>query len=111
MRTFVRGCIASLTILCVWIAAGRLPAQGNPQGEQIFTEKAAPPCALCHTLKAANSSGTIGPDLDELKPSVEQVRRAVKNGVGIMPAYGETLSDAEITAVAEYVANAVGGQK
>ena len=111
MRKFVRGCIASLPILCACIAVGRAPAQSTEQGKQIFTEKAVPPCGLCHKLKAANSSGTIGPDLDELKPDLEKISRAVKNGVGNMPPYGETLSDAEIATVSKYVANAVGTAK
>ena len=26
-------------------------------------------CASCHTLAAAGSTGTVGPNLDQLKPS------------------------------------------
>jgi mono/diheme cytochrome c family protein len=111
MGRFVRGCIASLPILFVCIVGGPVAAQGAGEGEQIFAEKAEPPCALCHTLKAANSTGNIGPNLDELKPDPEKILRAVKNGVGNMPPYGETLSEKEIEAVAAYVADAVGTAK
>jgi len=111
MGRFVRGCIASLLILLACIAGGPVAAQDTGQGQQIFAEKAEPPCALCHTLKAANSAGNIGPNLDELKPDLEKIRKAVKDGVGNMPPYGETLSDAEIEAVAAYVASAVGTGK
>jgi sulfite dehydrogenase len=108
MGRFVRGCIASLPIL--WACAGvtQAPSQAAELGKELFAEKAQPPCALCHTLNAASSTGKVGPSLDELKPDLERVRRAVKNGVGNMPPYDETLSDAEIDAVSRYVAAAVG---
>jgi len=111
MGRFVRGCIASLSVLFACIGAGEGPAQTVELGKALFAEKAEPPCALCHTLRAANSTGKIGPSLDELKPDLERIRKAVTNGVGNMPPYGETLSDAEIDAVAKYVAGAVGTAK
>ena len=45
-------------------------------------------CGSCHTLKAANASGTVGPNLDQLKPSPARVLAALKNGgtgSGTMP--------------------------
>jgi mono/diheme cytochrome c family protein len=33
-------------------------------GKEIFTKTAQPPCASCHTFKAAGSTATVGPDLD-----------------------------------------------
>ena len=76
-------------------------------GKQIFTAEAEPPCALCHALADAGAAAEIGPNLDELKPTEEQVRAAVRGGIGVMPPY-ETLSEEEIAAVARYVATAVG---
>lgn len=108
MAKLVRGTLASLTVLVGCIAGGYGQAQSSEQGKLVFTEKAEPPCALCHALKAAGSSGEIGPDLDDLKPDLEKVRRAVKTGVGAMPPYEETLSEVEIEAVAAFVAEAVG---
>lgn len=102
MGKLVRRSIVAMLLLVACAALGQ--AQGPKQGERLFMEEANPPCALCHTLKAAGSTGTIGPDLDELKPDQDRVSRAVKNGVGAMPPYGETLSDAEIAALSEYVA-------
>lgn len=84
-------------------------AQSAKLGKEVFLRKSEPACAVCHALKDAGASGEIGPDLDELKPDQETVRRAVKNGVGTMPAFGDTLSEAEIAAVARYVAGAAGG--
>jgi mono/diheme cytochrome c family protein len=63
---------------------------------------------LCHTLADAGSTAEIGPNLDELKPTAEQVAAAVGDGVGVMPAYQETLTEEQIAAVAAYVAEATG---
>jgi mono/diheme cytochrome c family protein len=82
-------------------------AQDAELGKQVFTSGTTPSCGLCHTLAAAGSSGEIGPNLDELKPPEERVRRAVERGVGNMPAFGESLSDQQIAAVSQFVANAV----
>ncbi|MGE5691053.1 MAG: c-type cytochrome [Pseudomonadota bacterium] len=65
-------------------------------------------CGGCHTLKAANTMGAAGPNLDDLKPSEEQVATQVENGGGGMPAFGDQLSDAEIAAVAAYVSQNAG---
>lgn len=92
-------------LLLLWAGAG--PAQPQSAGKKIFLEKAEPPCGLCHTLKAAGASGEVGPNLDEMKPDQEKVRNAVAKGVGNMPPYGDSLSAAEIAAVARYVAGAV----
>jgi cytochrome c6 len=74
-------------------------------GKRIFTAKSEPPCGLCHVLADAGATGKVGPSLDDLKPTEEQVRAAVRDGVGVMPPY-ETLSEEEIAAVARYVATA-----
>src|SRR5688500_2812589 len=101
MEKLVRGVIASLLFLAACVAAGRVPAQSIEQGKRLF-EQAEPRCGICHTLKAANSTGEVGPNLDELRPDFEKIRKAVKGGVGAMPSYGETLSDADIEALAAY---------
>lgn len=74
-------------------------------GRKLFTQ-AAPPCALCHTLKDAEAEGAIGPSLDELKPDPERVARALRNGIGQMPSYQASLSEEEMQALAQYVAKA-----
>ena len=72
------------------------------KGKKIFLGEGN--CATCHTFKNANSKGNIGPNLDEIKPDIVRVLTAVKNGIGVMPAYEGMLSDDEIKAVASYVA-------
>lgn len=77
-------------------------------GRQVFTEQAQPSCSLCHSLREAGASGVIGPDLDQLKPSVERVAAAVRGGVGVMPSFAASLSAEQIEAVAHYVAQVAG---
>jgi cytochrome c6 len=66
-------------------------------------------CGNCHTLQAANSTGTIGPDLDALKPDYRAVTAQVTNGGGQMPAFKKTLSTQQIADVAAYVVKSTGG--
>ena len=74
-------------------------------GREIFGEH----CAACHTLAAAGTTGTVGPNLDEARPSKELAVDRVTNGAGAMPSFRGTLSQEQIAAVAEYVASAAGG--
>ena len=66
-------------------------------------------CGACHVLSAAGSSGAVGPSLDDTQPSYELVVERVTNGLGAMPAFGESLSPQEIADVAQYVADSTGG--
>lgn len=79
------------------------------EGRKVFTELAQPSCTVCHTLSDAGATGAIGPNLDELTPSFEQVQRAVTTGLGVMPSFAESLSEAQIAAVAHYVATVTTG--
>lgn len=81
------------------------------QGKALFLQGAAPPCAVCHTLKDAGASGAIGPVLDELQPDADRVISAMKNGIGLMPSFRTTLDDAQMRALARYVSKASGGAK
>jgi mono/diheme cytochrome c family protein len=78
--------------------------QANAQGKQVFTQS----CGSCHTLKAAATTGTVGPNLDDLKPDEATVQRQVINGGGAMPAFKGQLTDAQIKAVAQYVSSVAG---
>jgi len=65
-------------------------------------------CTGCHTLKAAGSNGTVGPNLDDAKPPKELVIDRVTNGQGGMPSFKGQLSEAQIEAVATYVSENAG---
>ena len=84
--------------------ASKPPSQLGTDGKTIFTSE----CASCHTLKAAGTSGTIGPNLDQLKPSQSVVEHQVEVGGGVMPAFKGKLSAAQITAVAKFVSSSAG---
>ena len=77
-------------------------------GLDVYNNKAM--CGTCHILKAAASEGNIGPNLDSLKPSEEQVKLVVTEGLGVMPAFGAEglLTPKEIDAVSHFVANSSG---
>jgi mono/diheme cytochrome c family protein len=81
-----------------------LSAAGT-NGEAIF--KAAG-CAGCHTLAAAGSTGTVGPNLDQLRPSLPIVVRQVTNGGAVMPAFKGKLTKAQIQAVSKFVSSSAG---
>ena len=76
------------------------------EGKQLFLQQAQPGCGVCHSLADANARGVVGPNLNQLSPSLAQVERAVAQGVGAMPAYGAQLTDSEIAALAAYVVEA-----
>jgi alcohol dehydrogenase (cytochrome c) len=80
------------------------PASGPASGEKVFESS----CGTCHTLAAAGTTGTVGPNLDELGPSESTVEHQVINGGGKMPAFKGQLSPAEIKAVSKYVAQSAG---
>jgi mono/diheme cytochrome c family protein len=77
---------------------------GGEDGKAIFTAN----CATCHTLAAAGATGTVGPNLDEAKPSVELAIDRVTNGMGVMPSFSGTLTEKQIQAVAQFVAESAG---
>jgi cbb3-type cytochrome c oxidase subunit III len=76
----------------------------STNGKTIFTST----CGSCHTLKAAATHGTIGPNLDQLKPALAIVKRQVTNGGAVMPAFKGKLTDQQITAVAKFVSSNAG---
>jgi len=76
-----------------------------PNGKQVFASAG---CGGCHTLKDAGASGTVGPNLDQLKPAEATVAHQVENGGGVMPAFKGKLTPAQIQAVAAYVSSVAG---
>jgi mono/diheme cytochrome c family protein len=74
-------------------------------GKAVFAKAG---CGSCHTLSDAGSSGTVGPNLDDAKPSADLVMERVTNGMGVMPSFKGQLSDKEIQDVAAYVSSVAG---
>ena len=75
-------------------------------GEAIFSEAG---CGGCHVLEAAGSSGNVGPNLDESKPSRDLAIDRITNGRGAMPPFKDSYSADQIEAVADYVVASTGG--
>ena len=75
-------------------------------GRSVFAEN----CATCHTLKASNAVGKVGPNLDVLHPPKGLILDAIKNGrargQGQMPA--GVVDGADAQDVAAYVAAVAG---
>lgn len=63
-------------------------------------------CGGCHSLAAAGTTGTTGPDLDRAHPAYELVIRRVTDGSSGMPSFAGSLTTAQIRAIARYVAAA-----
>ncbi len=82
-------------------AAGGGAVQGNPAaGKAVFASAG---CTGCHTLKAAGSTGTVGPNLDQLKPPYAKILAQVEHGGKIMPPFQGQLSATQIQDVAAFV--------
>ncbi|MBA2462641.1 MAG: c-type cytochrome [Actinobacteria bacterium] len=75
-------------------------------GEEVFASAG---CGGCHTLEAAGSSGTVGPNLDESQPDTALVMERVTNGQGAMPSFKDQLSEEQIANVAAYVVENTSG--
>src|SRR3954464_9613760 len=92
-----------------------------PDAKALFTNgkdsSGATPCGACHTLAAASTNGTTGPDLDQvlkgkdaafIKQSIVQPDAEVAKGFakGIMPPnYGSTLSGSEVDALVKFLSD------
>ena len=70
-------------------------------GLDIFINKA--DCSSCHVLSSAKSDGIIGPNLDQIRPSMDKVILAVTRGIGVMPSFEGILNSKEIEAVSYFV--------
>ena len=75
-------------------------------GKEVFS---AAGCGNCHTLEEAGSSGTVGPNLDDLDLDFAQVVEQVREGGGGMPSFEDDLSETEIENVAAFVVASSGG--
>jgi mono/diheme cytochrome c family protein len=90
--------------------------EGGP-GAQVFAESG---CGSCHTLAAANSGGTTGPDLDEVLPgqseaeieeSIVDPEAKIAQGYprGVMPSnFGEVIEPEKLKALVEYLTESAG---
>ena len=92
-----------LILLVVTFSSSAFADPKMDLGLDVYNNKAQ--CGVCHTLQAARSSGDIGPNLDQLKPSMDRIIYVVTNGIGVMQAWEGILSYEDIEAIAYYVFN------
>jgi sulfite dehydrogenase len=95
---------------------GSVPQSTTPQvtvpegdaaaGADVFASAG---CGSCHTLADAGTSGTVGPNLDDVQPSAEAAYEQILNGGGGMPPYDGQLSEQELADVTAYVVQATSG--
>jgi mono/diheme cytochrome c family protein len=90
--------------------------------EFIAPEFFATNCGGCHTLSQAGTTGTTGPNLDDVlgNMSAEQISEQIVNPnseiaqgfqAGVMPQnYGETLDPKELRQLVQYLMQAIGGE-
>jgi mono/diheme cytochrome c family protein len=77
----------------------------NTAGKAVFVAQ----CSACHALKAAGTTGTIGPNLDRSTASQAVVVNVITNGKGTMQPFVDKLSPQELKDVAEFVFQARAG--
>jgi mono/diheme cytochrome c family protein len=75
-------------------------------GKQVFETAG---CKGCHTLKDAGATGTVGPNLDQVKPSLSIAVARVTQGKNAMPSFKGQLSSKQIADVTAYVVKTTGG--
>jgi mono/diheme cytochrome c family protein len=93
-------------------------AASSAEGAELFTSQG---CSGCHTLAAASSTGTTGPDLDGalkgktadfIKTSIVEPNAEIAEGYppDVMPEnFGTTLTDDQIDSLVQYLVESTSG--
>jgi cytochrome c551 len=76
------------------------PAELDPKARDLFAST----CGGCHTLSDAETTGSVGPNLDDTTLDAEGIRTQIENGGGGMPP--KLLEGEDADSVATYVAGA-----
>ncbi len=98
------GAVADIAAYVAAVSGTGATTEMPTDGKSIFTAS----CGNCHTLADAGTAGTIGPNLDQSKPSKALAVDRVTNGQGAMPSFEDSLDAAQIEAVSEYVSSSAG---
>lgn len=71
------------------------------EGRKVFAQR----CGTCHTLRASNSVGRVGPNLDEMRPpkalTLDAIAKGRARGMGQMPS--GLIDGEEAENVAEFI--------
>ncbi len=102
------------------VPGAKPPTVEGGAGAQVFANNG---CGGCHTLAAANSGGTTGPNLDEVLPgqsaamieeSIVDPNAKIASGypANVMPSnFGETLSKTELENLIEFLSESTSKSK
>ncbi len=75
------------------LAAGAAVGASRPTKAQMLAGKkvyASAGCGKCHALKSAHSTGSVGPNLNNIKPPMSKIVNQVTNGGRFMPPFGQS---------------------
>jgi cbb3-type cytochrome c oxidase subunit III len=81
------------------------PGAGGNDPKVLFQSN----CGSCHVLADAGTEGTVGPNLDQAKPELQQAVMQITNGGGGMPAFKGQLTEQQIRTLARYVVESTRG--
>jgi mono/diheme cytochrome c family protein len=81
------------------------PGAGGNDPKLLFQSN----CGSCHVLADAETSGTVGPNLDQVKPQLQQAITQIENGGGGMPPFKGQLTEQQIRMLAQYVVESTSG--
>ena len=76
-------------------------------------------CGACHVLGAAGTTGTVGPNLDDVLPgkSPDQIAQSITDpgaettpgfSAGVMPSFAETLTPQQLRQLVAYLQQSIG---
>jgi mono/diheme cytochrome c family protein len=115
-----RGTVVAPTAVTV---IGAIPTAGPVKGDSVAGHKLydSSGCGGCHTFKPAGSTGTVGPNLDNLAADATKANQggvdlytftSIKNPdayvvpgyqAGVMPSYGGQLNDRQIADITAFL--------
>ena len=81
------------------------PGAGGNDPKLLFQSN----CGSCHVLADAETQGTVGPNLDQVKPQLQQAITQIENGGGGMPPFKGQLTEQQIQTLAKYVVDSTRG--
>ena len=94
--------LAAGTLVLAGCGSGAGSSSSTPlDGRTLFVQS----CGSCHSLADAGTKGTYGADLEKLHLTTAQIRAAIDNGKGTMPA--DILGGADADRVSAYLAGAL----
>jgi mono/diheme cytochrome c family protein len=114
-RVLVTLAFALVALTLVGCSGGDEPTAAEPTaaeptastpGAAVFADAG---CGGCHTLSAAGSTGTVGPNLDQVSLDRERVIEQITRGGGAMPAFRGRLANDEIETVADFLVTSTAG--